>query len=366
MIKKRVTIIFLLGLTAVALYFCYVIAEPFMKPIITAAVIAIIFYPVHARLHKAVRSPSGAALLSTVTVILIIVIPAIALVHAIAGDLRDAYESLSLRSAAGGGWTAYLAHLTDAPLAWIGRHVNFSGFDLRADLRSRLEQASAGLLGEAGGVAGNLASFLVNAAITFFALFFLFREGKAIRRQTAAILPLDPARTERLLSVVSDAVVANVHGVLAVGAAQGTLAGAAFWALGLPSPILWGAVTALCSLVPVVGSGIVWAPASLILLISGHWVKALVMLGWGGGVVSVADHIIRPFVVRGRVKMNTLFLVFALLGGVEAFGILGLFIGPMVFSITLALFSMLREEGRAWHLSWDEPKPAPPSEGATT
>jgi predicted PurR-regulated permease PerM len=230
----------------------------------------------------------------------------------------------------------------------IGRHIDLSALDLRAELQSRLEQLSAWIVRSAADVAKNLGSFIVDAAISFLTLFFLFREGRRVRLTIAALLPLDSARVDRLFANISDAISANVYGVLAVAVAQGTLIGAAFAALGISSPILWGLVTAACSLVPVVGTSLVWLPASIVLVASGHWVKGLILLIWGAAFVSLADHLIRPYVVGERVKLNTLFVFLSLLGGIKAFGILGVFVGPLILSVTFALLAMLREEMRDW------------------
>jgi predicted PurR-regulated permease PerM len=128
-----------------------------------------------------------------------------------------------------------------------------------------------------------------------------------------------------------------------VGVAQGSLLSLAFWVLGLPSPVLWGLVTALFSLIPIIGSAAVWGPAVLILLIGGHWWKGLILLGWGAAVVAQVDSLVLPYVISGRAKLHTLLVFFALLGGVNAFGVMGLFIGPLVLSVTLVVLEMLRE-----------------------
>jgi predicted PurR-regulated permease PerM len=112
----------------------------------------------------------------------------------------------------------------------------------------------------------------------------------------------------------------------------------------LPSPVLWGLVTALFSLIPIVGSAAVWGPTVIVLMIAGHWWKGLILLGWGAAVVGQIDGLVRPYVISERAKMNTLLVFFALLGGVKAFGVMGLFIGPVVLSVTLVVLEMLREE----------------------
>jgi predicted PurR-regulated permease PerM len=102
-------------------------------------------------------------------------------------------------------------------------------------------------------------------------------------------------------------------------------------------------VTALFSLVPIIGSSAVWVPATIILAVSGHWIKALILLVWGAGVVAQADNVIRPYVISQRANLSTLAVFFALLGGVKAFGVMGLFIGPVALSFTLVVLQMLRE-----------------------
>ena len=165
-----------------------------------------------------------------------------------------------------------------------------------------------------------------------------------MKRQLAAFLPLRAEQFERLFTGVSNSIVANVHGCVAVAAAQGVLMSLGFWIVGLPSPILWGLVTALCSMLPIIGSFAVWGPTTLILLLTGHWGKALILLVWSAAVVSQIDNVLRTWIMSERANMHPLLMFFALLGGVKAFGVLGLFIGPVVVSVALVALQMLREE----------------------
>lgn len=328
-------------------------ARPFTKPFLFAAVLAIIFYPLHARIQRKVHGPNTAALLSTLVVLLAVMIPTVGLGSVLARDIGQAYQRLSEAIAAAGGWVAYVMGRLERPLGWLGGHVGLGRLDVGTEMRNRLRELSAWMVRSIAGVLENLTSLIFDAAIAFFTLFFLFREGRRIRLTLAAALPLESDRVERLFTNISDIVVANLYGVLAVAVVQGSLIAVAFWFLGLHSPILWGVVTAACSLIPVVGTGLVWLPAALFLMASGHWAKGLIMLAWGGGFVSLIDQIVRPYVVGGRARMNTLLVFFSLLGGIEAFGILGIFLGPLVLSVTLALLVMLREEARTWQLVED-------------
>jgi predicted PurR-regulated permease PerM len=341
--KQATTTFFLLALAATAIYFCYVIARPFLSPIFWAIMIAIVFHPIHARIQERIRGRNSAALMSTILVLVVLVVPAVGLGAVVSREITGLYELLNQRSAEQGGWNPYVMHAMERLLGWAGRYIDISTFDLRGALMRWLEQISRFLLSWGAQAVSNIISFFADAVIAFFTLFFLFREGGSMRERAAEVLPLNASQAERLFTGISNSIVANVYGCLAVGVAQGALLSLAFWVLGLPSPVLWGLVTALFSLIPVIGSGAVWGPAVIILLISGHWWKGVILLGWGAGVVGQVDSLVRPYVIGQHAKMHTLLVFFALLGGVRAFGVVGLFVGPVVLSFTLVVLEMLRE-----------------------
>ncbi|MEW6131366.1 MAG: AI-2E family transporter [Acidobacteriota bacterium] len=356
MTKKTIGIIFLVTLALFAFYFCYIIAKPFLQPIITALVLAIAFHPVHIRVHKRVRNANLAALISTLLVILVIIVPTVLLGVAITRELTDTYKALSERSAEEGGWTPFIMHLLERPLAWVGKYVDLSEFNLRDALLSRLREISGFLVNFARGMVGNVTSLILNSVIAFFTLFFLFREGDHTRRRLAATIPLTHEQIEKLFADISRTITASIYGSLAVAIAQGSLTGVAFWVLGLPSPILWGVVTAIFSLIPMVGSGIVWLPAAILLILSGSYGKGIFLIIFGAAVIGTVDNIIRPYVMSGQADLPTLLLFFALFGGVQEFGIIGLFVGPIVLAISISVWKMLRDEMKIWNASLHEHK----------
>jgi predicted PurR-regulated permease PerM len=341
--KQAATVVFLLVLAAIALYFCFVITRPFLSPIFLAIMLAIVFYPLHTHILTRLQRPNVASLLSTILVLLAFLAPAIGLGIIISRETSALYHSLDERSAAQGGWNPYVMHAIDRALGWAGKYIDLSQLDLRGTILRWLEQISRYLLSWGAHVISNFVGFLADAVITLFTLFFLFREGASTKNHAASVLPLTRDQVERLFTGISNSIVANVYGVIAVGASQGALAGLSFWVLGLPSPVLWGVVTALFSLIPFIGSAAVWGPAVIVLAVSGHWIKALILLGLGAGVIGQVDSLVRPWVISERAKLNTLLVFFALLGGVKAFGVMGLFIGPVALSFTLVVLEMLRE-----------------------
>jgi predicted PurR-regulated permease PerM len=305
--------------------------------------IAIVFHPVHTRVRIRVRGRNAAALISTILVLITLVVPAVGLGIVVSREVTGLYQLLSERSAEQGGWNPYVMHAMERLLGWAGRYIDLSTFDLRGTILRWLEGISKFLLSWGARAVGNILSFLGDALVAFFTLFFLFREGRSMRESVAAVLPLNRGQLERLFTGISNSIVANVYGCLAVGVAQGSLASLGFWVLGLPSPVLWGIVTALFSLIPIVGSAAVWGPAVIVLMVGGHWWKGLILLAWGAAVVGQVDSLVRPYVISERANLHTLLVFFALLGGVKAFGIMGLFVGPVVLSVALVVLEMLRE-----------------------
>ncbi len=351
MVKKRVTLIFLIALSIFVLCLSFIIFRPFLKPVFAAIVIAIVFYPVHERMIRLIRNPSLAAFLSVLLVTLIIIIPAIFLCVAIYQELAHLTDYLRAKSDESGGWNLFINRLLEVPSYWLARFgIDINSLDLRGKVAERLGELSAFLLAEGQALVGNLVSFIVNAVIALFTLFFLFREGRSARRRIAALLPLHAEQIDKLFTGIYNTIMATVYGGLVVALVQGALVGLALWVFGIPSPVLWGAVAAMFSLLPLVGSAAVWVPAAIYLFINGHYIQGIILVAWGGGVVGTIDNVLRPLLMSGRVRMHTLLIFFSVFGGVQVFGFLGLFVGPVIIAITTTVLSLLREESRSWFL----------------
>ena len=341
--KPPASTLFLLALAALALYFCYLITRPFLNPIFLALMIAIVFHPFYVWLQQRIHRRNLAALTSTILVLVAVVVPTLVLGIRVTKEVRGLYQLLNEISVAQGGWNPYAMHFVDHLTGWAGKYVDLSTLDLRGALLRLLEQISRFLVSCGARIVSNIISFFAEAAIAFFTLFFLFRDGESMRARIAALVPLKAGQFDRIFSGVSNSLIANVQGCLAVGVTQGSLLSLGFWVLGLPSPILWGLITGLCSLIPIVGSAAVWGPAVIMLFISGHTWKALILLGWSAALVAHIDNVVRPYVISERAKTHPLLVFFALLGGASAFGVMGLFIGPLVLSVTLVVLEMLSE-----------------------
>lgn len=352
MTRNRATVAFLMALTAIALYLCYVLVAPFLKPVIFSVILAIIFYPVHLKIRSWIRNRNVAAALSTAALIVLIALPSFFLARALVSGLHDIYDSLTESGEGRERLSVFIVHLFDRAIGWASHYIPISVPNLQGAILSQVEKAVASLLAITAGLVGGLSSFGLNAFITIFVLFFLLRDGRSILRRMTVVLPLRPDQVRRLFALVMQTLHAIVYGTLAMAVIQGTLTGLAFWFLGLTSPVVWGLLATFLAVLPIVGTTLVWFPAACMLLLSGHWIKGVLLLIWGVAVVHPVDNILRPYLIGGRVKLSTLYVFFAVIGGLRAFGALGLFIGPLVLAITVALMTFLREEKLAGSWSW--------------
>jgi predicted PurR-regulated permease PerM len=284
------------------------------------------------------------SLLSTLLLIFLFGVPTFIIFMLAANEALAAAHYLGRRSAEEGGFALFIMTLADRPLRFVGRWVDLSKYDVNAIVASNVQKLSMWMFGFGAAFLSNVARFITDSLITFVVVFFLFREGKSWAYRLGALMPLSPQQVSRLYRNVSDTIVANVYGILSVGAAQGILIGVALRIVGMPSALLLALAAAFASIIPVVGAALVWVPIAIYLLLTGSVWKGVFLLIWGIVMVSSVDNVLRPWVVGGRVELHPLVLLFFIFGGVEAFGFLGLFLGPVVASVLAALFDILREE----------------------
>ncbi len=192
-------------------------------------------------------------------------------------------------------------------------------------------------------VAASTTSAVLSFVLIIFATFLLFCDGDRIVATIPTLLPFERARSQALLDRIATVIYASVYGVGVIALIQGALCGGMFWVLGVPSAALWGLVTMLTSVLPLVGAAAVWGPAALYLVAIGHWPQAIVLAVWGALIVSSVDNFLRPRLVGGRIGMSELVTFFALLGGLQAFGILGIVLGPVLFAVAGSIVDVLSD-----------------------
>ena len=331
----------LLVIFALAAYLCWLVVQPFVGVLLWAIVLVVVFYPAHRRLATWTGSPSSAAALSTLLVIVTILLPVVAVSFAVAHELRGAVDQ------AQGG----LGRLLDLPalqpvIRWIGGYVDLNAFRSSEYVAEHLQAWSAAIAGPTLLFVGGVVNALVQILLVVFTMFYVFRDGEALRHAIYDIVPLEYEQSHDIMVRTRDVIGATIYGVLAISAIQATLGTTIFFILGLPSPLLWGVVMFLMSMIPMAGAFIVWVPAALYLLLIGSYVKAIVLAAWGVLVIGSIDNFLSPRLVGRRARLHELLIFFSVLGGLQVFGVLGLVLGPVLAAITLALIEVVRQANR--------------------
>ena len=340
--KKR--LIFLAILIAALAFLALDMVRPFLRPLVLASVIALGCHPLHAWLERRIRWRDWAALISTLIVFLGVAVPAFVLTYLIGGEVSRIATHISDQSTREGGFMSYVQHGQERLVVWASEYVDVEQFHIRQRVNELPEKASNFLLSIGSSIAGGTINGITDGILTFVFLFFFFRDGAKWLDGLAQVLPLRRESVQRVYRAVHSSVVATLYGLVGVALAQGVLTGLGLYFAGIDNFLMLGMLAAVCSVIPVVGTSLVWGPAAAYLLVTHHPGKALFLVLWGILVVSMADNIIRPLVLRGRVQIHFLLLLFAVLGGLLTFGFVGLFLGPVVFSLLATLSAILREE----------------------
>ncbi len=334
--RERIAVALFYGVVLLMVYLVFLVVQPFLSPLLWAAVLAVCFYPWYRRFRSRFN-PNRAALATTLIVTVILIVPMVVLLSALVREaavaLPDVQRVLSETGPAG------IQHFWERVQPRIPLPSPAAVMNLITDAVKNLATIVAS---QTGGVVANIAVFFLNLIITLFALFFFLRDAESIGRTVRKLLPFDEAQREELISQALELIRASVTASLAVAGAQGFLGGVAFAMLGIAAPAFWGVTMAFASLIPVVGASLVWLPAALFLLLSGDMTRGLILIGVCGGVVSAVDNFLRPMLLSGRTEMNGLMLLISLLGGVAAFGFVGLVLGPVVLATASTLLDAYR------------------------
>ncbi len=338
MTPRHITWTVLALLSLLLVYGCYLVMRPFFSEVFLAIVLSIVFYPAYSWLVSKTGRPTLSAWLCTIATGLLFLLPLTMLGVVISREMKHAMDTISAAIGPTGNVEWF-----DRAIAFLGNQLGWDAQQTKDFLQSRLAGVSSSILSNALRSIQGLGSWIFSSIVTLVTMFFLFRGGGEVLEESKAWVPLPAHVMDSLFAETRVLMFANVYGVIAVALAQGILTGIGFWFTGLPSSAFWGAVAAILSILPLVGAGIVWLPGVLYLASTGNMTQAGILLVWSLLIVSMADNVIRPIVLSESAQMNTAVMFFALLGGIEAFGLVGLFAGPIVFSLAIAVIKLLRE-----------------------
>ena len=341
--SKRGTLVVLAVLLALTLPGLFRIAWPFLTSFLLASILAIVVHPANQWLNRKVHRLGLATWLTTLATVLLL-----GTIFGFAGlalsqELAASYNTLSQRSLEEGGWPALVTHTADRIVDALATRLPLNKDAIRTEIVDSMRAFTGYLLNNVGTALGGVTSVLITSVLTTVFLYFLLRHGQDWIARLAVLVPLDPRVTSNLFRAVNHSVVANVYGVAAVVSGQGLFLGLGFWFAGVRSPALWGAIGGLASIIPVIGSPLVWVPVIIAFIFMGAYWKALLLGLWCALVVGSVDNVLRSFVVGARDKQHPMIIALAAIGGTYAFGVLGILLGPLLVSLSAALLQEIQE-----------------------
>ncbi|HEX2832451.1 MAG TPA: AI-2E family transporter [Thermoanaerobaculia bacterium] len=345
---KVAGVIFFSLLSLLLLYAAFKIIWPFMTAILLAAILVTLTFGIFRRVRIRMKGSSArAAIVMLLGITFVVVLPATILVILLVQQANVVVEKLQSGEAQAMIQRIDLTH----NLAFIKRFApNFDLATLSPDrmLLPAVRQVPGWVARNGGALLGGVAGIVLGFALALLAMFFFYVEGESILRQLSILSPLPKRYDEEFAARFKDVIDATFRGQLFTGVAQGLMTGIGLAIAGVPGAGFWGAVAALLSLIPMVGAAAVWVPASIYLIISAsmgntEWWRAIFMIAWGAIPVSLIDNVVRPWAMKGKAQLPAIPLLFAVLGGMQAFGFVGLVIGPLVFSLLMSIIDIYKK-----------------------
>ena len=333
--------VMLLAILSLLGYLSYQIISPFLVPIAWAIVFSVVFYPVYAFITRYVKVKSIASSITVLLILLVIIAP-----------------------------ITYMSFLLIDELQKVGDYTNSGGLDVLRNTFEMMKESSyfekfSSLIGESNMPTAdqivdnikklgrvlvanlsikitNIISVAINFLFMIFTIFFLFKDGPGFLTRVKDYMPFSDEQKNRLATQVKDMIASTVYGGVVVAIIQGFLGGVAFYVIGIESPVLWGIAMSVMSFVPLLGTLSVWGPASIYLIAQGDYIHGISLILFGTFVISMVDNILKPLIIGSRTKMPTIVIFFTVLGGIKAFGIIGLIMGPLIMAVFVSVFEIFR------------------------
>jgi predicted PurR-regulated permease PerM len=337
---RRLSVYVLLVLTTGALYLTYMVFRPFLTALFLALILAVAFFPLHQWVSRHIRNSCVAALTTTVLAIITILAPLVLVSARLASEAGRIYVSVLQPLGNPVVWPQRLNPVLEGVADATGVPIE----ELRVDVAVEAKQAASWLFRIAASFGQHFAQQLVTLVLAFVFLWPLLQYSGEFRAGALSVLPLSQQRTRELVVAVNQGIVADIYGVIVVGIVEGALIALSFWLAGLGSPLFWGVIATVLSCVPFVGVSLVWIPACILLALRGNWTNAILLLVWCSLVVSTVEGTVRSTIVSGHAKVNSMLVMLSIMGGVVAFGAVGIFAGPVVVVLVGTLVRILREE----------------------
>ncbi|MCU0228886.1 MAG: AI-2E family transporter [Bryobacterales bacterium] len=316
-----------------ALVLLYQVIAPYMQPLGWGVILAIFFYPVHSRVRNWVGNRNLAATITLFLVLVTLVGPTVWLSITLVREVNSAVQDLPE------GFLQTASRKVEKLSAELGVPI----VDVELQVKEAIRDGAAFLASKATNILSVVIHSFLHLLIFLLALFYLLRDGPRILQVIKDVAPVGEETRDRMLGQAADMIQATILSSVVVSVAQGLLGGITFWLLGLPSPLIWGLVIGVLAFLPVIGPSLVWAPIGTYLMFNGEPGRGLLLIVLGFVFVSSSDKVMRPLLIAGRARLNELLVLVSLLGGLEAFGFIGIILGPVIVATCVGMLKGYRE-----------------------
>lgn len=319
-----------------------------MPALVWAAILATVFYPLFSFLLRRLRHPRLASTLTCVFLTVVIVLPALFLILMLAKESVVAYKALEEHVSGGSPASLDALQKTSAYQWFLAKSGNLGmpEPDLGAVATKGIGIVSEFLVSRSARIFSGITRSVINFFVMLFGLYYFLLRGPDMLRALRELSLLQPEHGERIIQEFRAIAVSTFGGSLATAAIHGAADGIIFLLFGLPSPLLWGAVLAILSLIPVVGTSLVWIPLVVYYILKGQVLRGILLLVAFGTVAAIVDYLIKPLLIRRGTDIDSIWVLLSVLGGIGVFGFLGLFLGPFLVALLLVFLEIYKAEFR--------------------
>ncbi|MGV8168873.1 MAG: AI-2E family transporter [Candidatus Nanoarchaeia archaeon] len=328
-INKKANYIFI-ALYVIALVLLFLMFRPYFSYLILGAIIVLFLFPVNLFLRKFIKNKIASSMLMTLLVLVFILVPAAYLGYMITTEATSAYTTIV---------TTDYSELSQQISSILGFPVDIAGMlvPLSNVLVNYMTDALPNLI-------NSISDLAIKLFLMFFLIYYTFKEGDTLLNGFMNILPISKAHKDQLLDEAHKVLYGVMHGQFLVALIQGFLGGLGFWIFGFPNPVFWGFVMAILAFIPMLGTPLVWLPASLVQLSLGNKFGAIGMLLFGAIIVMNIDNVIKPRLIGTKTGLHPMLVLLGIFGGLQLFGFIGMIIGPVIVAICILIIKFFNQD----------------------
>ena len=329
----------------------FLIIKPFLTAVLTGIIFSYIFYPLYSRIHRKITNKNISSLITSILVILIITLPLFFILNTISKEAYTTYLLSRQKLASGQFLTECVPE--DKTVCKFSNFISdqMNNPQTKYYFDTSIKGITTKITGSISNILFSIPIFMLDMFIVLFVMFFLFRDGEILIDKIERIMPLKDKYRKHVFKKLNDMAYAVIYGSIIIAIIQGTLGGLGFLVFGLPSPLLWGIVMMFASLIPYVGSSIIWFPASLILIFNGYLnsetnliIKGILFILYGIFVVGTIDNILKPKLIGDKSGIHPVLVMLGVVGGLSFFGFIGVIIGPIILAMLVTFIEIYEEE----------------------